>query len=344
MAAGQDAALARMPGLSTAAAGALPWVTDFLAAAYFARPACARDAADLRLAFGVLTTRWATLGRRLGLRDLPAFHRAFAALRLAGFGGRQGTLDREALLEGGARLLGDWFPSAWADDARRAHGIAFPSRRARDEFDPAARARHARVGALTPPRAPARQRHWHTYPPVALPDVEGALALLRRPQRWPDMGSALGRFTALRAGGLAGQTFEIELVAEAVPRAPAWTRAYVTCTAVHSGRAAAREAAALAAPLGGPAVPAGARVHALIELTTHRGHVLGRAVSRLLVVEDDRGGWIRDVGEWDPLPPVTRAGYEARGRRAQALFWGDEDSERSMLAQLARVSDRSRRS
>jgi hypothetical protein len=60
--------------------------------------------------------------------------------------------------------------------------------------------------------------------------VNAALGLLGDPARWPDIGCASGRFTPVRRGGLLGQTFEIEVVADAAPRAPIATRGYVTCT------------------------------------------------------------------------------------------------------------------
>ena len=53
---------ARMAGTSIAAPDAAPWVTDFLNAAYYARPEGEREIDDLRLAFCVLTTRWSRLG------------------------------------------------------------------------------------------------------------------------------------------------------------------------------------------------------------------------------------------------------------------------------------------
>ena len=59
--------------------------------------------------------------------------------------------------------------------------------------------------------------------------VEEAAALLA-PETWPDYASELGRFTPLRPGGLAGQTFEIEVVAGAATRHPLITRGYVTAT------------------------------------------------------------------------------------------------------------------
>ncbi|MEA2323295.1 MAG: hypothetical protein QOD81_3145, partial [Solirubrobacteraceae bacterium] len=133
--------IVRMGGSSIAAPGSAAWLTDFLNAAYFARPANARDVDDLRLAHCVLATHWARRGRRLGARDLPAFHRAFGgARRRAG-----GLLDRDALLTGAARLLGDWFPGAYADPWRRAHGIAFPTAEERNAFDPSRRLAHARL-------------------------------------------------------------------------------------------------------------------------------------------------------------------------------------------------------
>ena len=116
--------LARMPGSSIAAGSSAGWVTDFLNAAYYAHPRHERHPAELRLAHGILATRWHREARRLGARDLPAFARAWTALRLSADGGR-GRLTGEALLEGAAELLGPWFPEAWADPARRAHGIAF---------------------------------------------------------------------------------------------------------------------------------------------------------------------------------------------------------------------------
>jgi hypothetical protein len=323
-----------MGGSSIAAPGAAAWVTDFLNAAFYARPADDRDVADLRLALGILTTCWARRGgRRLGARDLPAFHRAFgSARRRAG-----GRLDRETLLDGAARLLGDGFAAAWSDDRRRAHGIAFATAAERDAFDPALRLRRAALGPLTPPERDAAERHWGTYPPVRLPDPHAALRFLRDPARWPDMGSAGGRFTAVRRGGLAGATFEIEISAELLRRAPLHTRAYVTCTALREDRDdLAAGVAALCAHA--DALPEGAEAIALVELTTHRGHFLGRAISHLLVFRDAAGAWIRDVGCWDPLPAHLAAVYATAGRDAQAAFWGPEPEELSMLAQLARVT------
>ncbi|WP_205696547.1 hypothetical protein [Conexibacter sp. SYSU D00693] len=328
--------LARMAGSSVVAPAAMPFATDLLAAAWFARPAAARDVDDLRLAHAVLATRWARTGRRLGARDLPALHRAFGPLRLTGArGGRFGTLDRAALLEGGARLVGPWFPAAWEDPRRRGWGVVFETARERAAFVPERRLEHAALRRLTPPRRPLARQCWHTYPWTALPDTDAALGLLREPSRWPDFAAELGRFTPLRSGGLQGQTFEIEVAVRAVPRAPAWTRGYVTAVRVLTGAAAASYARGLERVAGARVVEDEVGpVRAAVELVTHEGHFLGRAVSRLVVGE----GWIRDVGSWDPLGVGARVGYELAGARAQREFWGDARPERSMLQQLALVA------
>jgi hypothetical protein len=327
--------VARMAGSSIATPGAAGWVTDFLNAAYFARPARARDVDDLRLAHGILTTRWASHPhRRLGARDLAAFHRSFGARRLRA-GGR---LDRDTLLEGAGALVGDWFAAAWADQRRRAHGIAFRTVAERRAFDPASRARHAAIGALTPPTAPPGERPWTTYRPVPLADADAALRFLRDPGRWPDMGSASGRFTALRTAGLHRNTFEIEIHAQALPRLAVATRGYVTCTSLNAGgRALTRSVDAIRAHVE-DALPGGSRALALVALTTHAGHFMGRAISNLLVFEAGGGAFIRDIGTWDPLPAHLAAPYALAGRAAQKAFWEPDPPALSMLAQLALVT------
>ena len=336
---------ARMAGSSIAAPAAAWWVTDFLNAAYYARGEDERDVRDLRLAHGILTTRWSRHGdRRLGARDIFALNRAYGARRLR----RGGRLDHAALLDGACSLVGDWFPDAWADDARRAHGIAFPTVGERKAFAPEARMARAALGELTPPLREPADQHWATYDPVELPDAGAALAFLAHPPRWPDMGSASGRFTALRGGGLRGQTFEIEVVAEPTPRSPVFTRGYVTCTQLETAGAALEAAVAglgerfrsSAGADARPLLPDGAEPLALVVLTTHAGHFLGRALSHLLVWREGGGAFIRDVGAWDPLPPYLAAAYASAGRVAQRQFWGPEPRERSMLAQLALVCAR----
>jgi len=328
---------ARMAGSSIAQPDAAGWVTDFLNAAFYARPREARQVDDLRLAYCVITSRWHELGRRLRIYDVAGFHRAFGVDRfLERSSTPWGTLGRRQLEEGGARLLGDWFPGAYADPARRGWGIAFREERDRAAYEPERRLRTAALGALTPPRVTPGEQHWSTYPPVALPSMERAVAALSVPSRWPDFGSELGRFTPLRPGGLDGQTFEIEVVAQPAPRTPVFTRAYVTATrrleAPDEIQAALADARA---NLPEPPLPAEATPRMLLELTTHEGHFLGPAISRILLYEDARGAWVRDIGSWDPLAWHLAAPFRLAGRAAQHAFWGGGDPSQSMLHQLA---------
>ena len=317
-----------MSGSSIAAPDAAGWVTDFLNAAYFARPRNRRSVDDLRLAFAVLTTRWHLLGgRRLRAWDVLAFHRAFGRDRFLGRRSPRGTVDRERLLTGAARLLGGWFPGAYTDPERRGYGIAFPAPEELAAYRPQSRLRHAALGPPAPPSAAAGDRVWHTYPPVAVGSAHATLAVMSSPRRWPDFASELGRFTPLRSGGLAGQTFEIEVVVRLARRLPLYTRGYVTCR-----RALTREQPeALSAAVAGlidaarvesPIVPADGTPVLLVELDTHAGHFMGRARSHIVCWESRGRGWLRDVGVWDPMPPALAHAYRFAGRRAQLDFWG----------------------
>jgi hypothetical protein len=140
----------------------------------------------------VLTTYWyrKASGRRLHAADLRAFHRAYGRERFATAESARGTLSRAQLDAGAAALLGDWFPAPYADDARRAWGIAFPTVQERDAYDPERRLALARLGELTPERAPLTAQVWHTYPPVEMPSAEGVIAALTRPETWPDYAHA----------------------------------------------------------------------------------------------------------------------------------------------------------
>jgi hypothetical protein len=326
---------ARMVGSSIVAPGAVAWAAGFLNAAFYARAPTERSVDDLRLAHGILATLWTQRGRRLGARDRAAFQRAFGESRVRG----RALLDAEALREGAARLLGDWFPAAWDDPARRGYGIAFPTPEARRSFDPAARLRHGALRDLAPPRRPPERQVWATYPPVPLPDPDAAIVLLSDPARWPDVSSAAGRFTPVRRGGLEGQTFEIHLALHPGARAMFATRGYVTCTASHLAGPALKDEIDVVRRQA-EALPEDAEPLALIELTTHKGHFMGRGVSRLVVYAVGGLGFVRDIGSWDPMSPLLAAAYATGGHAAQVAFWGPDDPEAGMLAQLALVSAR----
>jgi hypothetical protein len=342
-----QARFARMSGSSILAPDAAAWATDFLNAAYFRRTPELRDVDDLRLASAILTTRWHRRGhRRLRAADALAFHGAFGRERFVdGSRSPRGTMDREQLLTGAARLLGDWFPAAYADDARRAWGIAFESVAAREAYRPEERLRNARLGALTPGTAPGREQTWHTYPPVEVPSADGVIAALSRPETWPDYATEVGRFTPVRTGGLAGQTFEIEVAAGTESGRPIFTRGYVTITdlvtpddpkALEGWFAALEEGLARYGDDEPRAVPEGGQPLVGFDLTTHQGHFMGNGHNRLLLYALDGKAYVRAAGTWDPMPWHIKQAYESTGREAQHAFWGQGDAaELSLLHQLA---------
>lgn len=338
---------ARMGGSSIAAPGAAAWITDFLNAAYYRRPPSARDVDDLRLAFAIVTTRWHRAGhRRLRAADVLAFHRAFGRRRLAAR--ERGTLDRDGLLAGAERLFGPWFPGAWRDRRRRGWGIVFQTLDERAGYEPELRLRHARLGALTPETAPAREQTWHAYPAVRVPSAPAVVGALSRPETWPDYASEIGRFTPVRHGGLAGQTFEIEVAAGADAGRPVFTRGYVTVTSVRSRdddvaalRAYVDELNDGLARYGRdepPAVPGDAEPVLAFDLTTHEGHFMGAGHNRLVLYRRDGRAFVRAAGSWDPMPWHLASAYALAGRDAQHAFWGEGAAEQSMLHQVARSS------
>jgi len=336
---------ARMSGSSIARADAAGWITDFLNAAYYRRPETERDVDDLRLASAILTTRWHREGGgRLRAGDLVAFHRAFGMDRF--LSAPRGRLDRDQLLAGADRLLGDWFAAAYADDARRGWGIVFPTVAERAAYRPERRLELARLGKLTPAVAPASEQTWHTYPPVEMPSAERVIDALTRPETWPDYASELGRFTPLRSCGLLGQTFEVEVAAGTAGGRPVFTRGYVTITRLVTPD----DPEALAAYVGEledglerlgddepRAVPEGGEPIVAFDLTTHEGHFMGSGNNRLLLFSHEGGTWVRAAGTWDPMPWHLAQAYRRAGRDAQHAFWGEGGGEaQSMLHQLAR--------
>jgi hypothetical protein len=339
---------ARMSGSSIAGRDAAAWVTDFLNAAYYRHPVAERDVEDMRLAFSVLTTYWDRKGgrRRLHLSDLAAFHRAFGAHRFDRTGSERGLLSRAQLLDGAAALIGDWFPEAYADDARRGWGIAFETVDERAAHDPTRRLALARLGALTPESAPLEQQVWHTYPAVEVPSATAVIDALTRPETWPDYASEIGRFTPLRRGGLANQTFEIEVAAGTTSGRPIFTRGYVTITKLVSPDDAAALHAYVDELEDGlarygddepRAVPEGGEPIVGFDLTTHQGHFMGAGHNRLVLFSHEGRTWVRAAGTWDPMPWHLDRAYRIAGRDAQHAFWGEGNVERlSMLHQLAR--------
>jgi hypothetical protein len=336
---------ARMSGTSIASPAAAGWVTDFLNAAYYLRPQAVRSVDDLRLAFAILTTRWYRLGGRpLNAVDVLAFHRAFGRERFVDRkDSPRGTLDRRQLTAGAARLLGDWFPDAYADADRRGWGVVFETPADKAAYDTERRLRNTLLGTLSPPTAPGRDQTWHTYPPVPVPSAERVATALSAPETWPDYASEIGRFTPLRPGGLAGQTFEIEVVGQPTARTPVLLRAYVTVTRLETAeneealRAYCDELNDQMVRFGRdepPPLPPGATPLVAFDLTTHEGHFMGNARNRLLLYIDGGQAYLRAAGNWDPMQWHLGQVYERAGRYAQHAFWGMESPQESMLHQI----------
>jgi hypothetical protein len=181
---------------------------------------------------------------------------------------------------------------------------------------------------------------------VPIASAERTLAALARPETWPDYGSDLGRFTAVRStGGLAGQTFEIEIISALSPRTPAILRGYVTVTRFFTREEHPDDLDHYAARLSElmvrygrdepPAYPPGCTPLAVICLDTHHGHFMGRGRNRLLAYELDGQAYLRGAGTWDDMPVTLEQAYRSQGRKAQQAFWGDERPESSMLKQIA---------
>ena len=338
---------ARMTGSSICGRDAAPWVTDFLNAAYYRRRAEQRDVDDLRCAFDILTTYWYRCPehKRLRATDLGAFHRAFGAHRFDAADSGRGTLSREQLDAGARALLGDWFTGAYADDERRGWGIAFPTVTEKAAYDHVWRLRLARLGELTPERAPLAEQMWHTYPPVAMPSADGVIAALTAPETWPDYASEIGRFTPLRPGGLDGQTFEIEVAAGTGAGWPMFTRGYVTITRLVTPADPEAlgayfdelETGMRAYGHDEPAIlPQGAEPLVGFDLTTHAGHFMGAGHNRLVLYTHEGQAWVRAAGTWDPMPWHINQAYKVAGREAQHAFWGQGNiATQSLLHQLA---------
>lgn len=338
---------ARMTGSSICARDAALWVTDFLNAAYYRREPAEREVDDLRCAFDILTTYWYRRPERtrLHVSDLAAFHRAFGAHRFDSGESARGTLSRPQLDAGARALIGDWFTDAYADDGRRGWGVVFPTPDEKAAYDPAWRMRLARLGALTPERAPAAEQVWHTYPPVPMPSADGVIAALTAPETWPDYASEIGRFTPLRPGGLDGQTFEIEVAAGTGAGRPMFTRGYVTITRLVTPadpdalRAYFEELDAGMRAYGHdePSIlPDGAEPLVGFDLTTHAGHFMGAGHNRLVLYVHEGQAWVRAAGTWDPMPWHINQAYRVAGREAQHAFWGQGDiAAQSLPHQLA---------
>ena len=178
-----------------------------------------------------------------------------------------------------------------------------------------------------------------------MPSAEAVVGALTKPETWPDYASEIGRFTPVRTGGLAGQTFEIEVAAGTEHGRPVYLRGYVTITRLVTPdgpdelRAYVDELNEGLARYGRdepPAVPEGATPVVGFDLTTHEGHFMGSGNNRLVLYEEDGQAKVRAAGTWDPMPWHLEQAYQRAGRDAQHAFWGQGGLvHQSMLHQAA---------
>jgi hypothetical protein len=148
----------------------------------------------------------------------------------------------------------------------------------------------------------------------------------------------------VRAGGLEGQTFEIEVAAGTESGRPMFTRGYVMITklvtpddpdALHryfdeleDGLARYGDNEPRAGPEGEPVLG--------FDLTTHESHFMGAGHNRLILYTHDGRAWVRAAGTWDPMPWHVEQSYRRARRSAQHAFWREGGVARlSMLHELA---------
>ncbi len=209
--------------------------------------------------------------------------------------------------------------------------MAFETVADRDAYDPSYRLELASLGELTAESAPLEEQTWHTYPPVEMPSAEGVIAALTRPETWPDYASELGRFTPLRPGGLAGQTFEIEVAANTRSAVPVFTRGYVTITslvtpddpvALRSWFEALEDGMARYGKDEPRVLPEGAEPLVGFDLTTHRGHFMGSGHNRLVLYTHEGRAWVKAAGHVGPDAVASRQGLPEGRQRGPARVLG----------------------
>ena len=124
--------------LSIAAPDAAGWVTDFLNAAYYRAPGrTSATSTTCGWPSPIVTTLWRRAGRRRLRGTTWCRSTAPSAARGSTAGARVAARSTARSCSPAPReLLGDWFPDAYADDARRGWGIAFETRRGEGAHDP----------------------------------------------------------------------------------------------------------------------------------------------------------------------------------------------------------------
>ncbi len=184
----------------------------------------------------------------------------------------------------------------------------------------------ARLGEITPERAPLEEQVWHTYPPVEMPSARRS-----RPDRL-EIGLLRKRDRAVHTasrGRSARADFEIEVAAGTDGGRPMFTRGYVTITALvtpDEPDALATWFAELEDGLARygqnepRAVPEGGTPLVGFDLTTHQGHFMGNGHNRLVLYLFEGKAWVRAAGSWDPMPWHVDGATDSPARRRSTPF------------------------
>ena len=249
--------------------------------------------------------------------------------------------------QGAARLLGDWFPEAYADDARRGWGIAFTSPGDRAGYDPGHRMALARLGRLTPERAPRRRADVaHLSGGRDARGGRGRRGAHRSRRRGP---TTRPRSAASRRCAAAASTGRHSR-SRSPPGQKGAARSSRAATSRSRACVTAADPAALAAwvealedglaryGVDEPAAVPGRRHGAgrARPDDPRRATSWARATTGCCSSPTAGTAWVRAAGTWDPMPwPINQA-YRIAGRDAQHAFWGQGNLvAKSLLHQLA---------
>jgi len=319
---------------------AAPWVTELLQAGYYALAPRRRALEHLRLVLATLTTYWYRKPGRVpvGASDLDAFRAAYGSEELGSARGLRGVLTRSQLELGARRLLGEWFVSCFGRPDCQGHGVVFESPAQRARYDPRARLALVQQALLDTPTADVRGLRWRRQPAVALGSERAALALLSAPESFPALACECGWLTALRAGGLAGQSFELDAVCFSAEGNPSFACAYLSVSAHESAEDlpalrdhCERLEQRLREDEGDAAIilPYAARPLLAFELSAHAGQPLGDLTVSFVLYARDGRAWLSVAIGSEP-----RSGVSACDAWCSDFFGGGEP-RRSLPHQLA---------
>ena len=222
--------------------------------------------------------------RRLHGRDVVGFHRAFGRERIGTAVTARGTLDRDQLLAGAARLLGDWFPDA-SRTTRAAAGASRsrPPRRVRRTTRASACASHGSARSRRARSRPSSRSGTRTRRSRS-PARTRSSARCSRPRPGPTTRARSVASRRCAAAGSPGRRSRSRSrpgprpAARCSRAATSRSRGCVTPDDEADLRAYVDELNDGLARFGRdepPAVPGGAQPIVGFDLTTHEGHFIG---------------------------------------------------------------------